>query len=214
MKTFIICLVALAGIYLLTDMELTSVLIIAGIILFIIVMKQLLGGDKSGSSSGGSDIPDYWNWDSVYNTKTTYYDEGEITLDEAIGQFRLDYEKTMRAFREEEKLRSVADMDKDYIKSFFEKFEMSIDNPRITTLRVLGSGKYSLVQQVGSRERTYTHWPRRRHASYGYVMWKGEIRESQTSYISYGLSREDNIQYWKVSDGGSTSGFTPLRGEI
>ena len=171
------------------------------------------GSSSSKRSSSSSDIPDYWNWDTIYRTKTTYYDEGEVTMEKAIEQFRHDYEKTMRAFNEEEKLRAVSDYEKNYIEMFFKDFASVVDT-NLTTLEVLGDGKYSLVQQAGSTTRTYTHWPRRRHSSYGYVMWKGEIRQSGTSYIRYGLSSQTNIQYWQTYDGNSKTGFTPLRGEI
>ena len=173
------------------------------------------GSDSSSSKhySISSDIPDYWNWDTVYRDKTTYYDEGEVTMEKAIAQFQLDYEKTMRAFNEEEKLHTVSDMDKIYIEAFFKNFA-SVIYTNLTTLEVQGNGKYSLVQQAGSTTRTYTHWPRRRHSSYNFVMWKGEIKQSETSYIRYGLSNEHNQQYWTTFDGNSKTGFTPLQGEI
>lgn len=167
----------------------------------------------SSSSSKSSDIPNYRNWGTVYSTKTTAYDEGQITKEKAIEQFRLDYKKTMRAFSEEVRLRGVSEMDKTYIESFFKNFESVIDT-NLTTLHLLGYGKFSLVQQVGSRTRTYTHWPRRRHSYYDYVMWKGEIKQSETSYIRYGLSNQTNIQYWETLDGNDHCAFTPMQGEI
>lgn len=174
---------------------------------------HILPSSSSTSSSSDNDIPDYWNWDTIYRTKTTFYDEGEITKEKAIEQFQRDYEKTMRAFSEEEKLRAVSDYDKNYIEMFFRDFESVIDT-NLTALRLLGDGKFSLVQQVGGATRTYTHWPRRRHSYYDFVMWQGEIKESETNYIRYGLSNQTNIQYWETLDGNDRTGFTPMRGEI
>ncbi len=170
------------------------------------------GSSSSKRSSSSSDIPDYWNWDTIYRTKTTYYDEGEVTMEKAIAQFQLDYEKTKRAFNEEEKLRAVSDYDKDYIEGFFKDFASVVDT-NLTTLEVLGDGKYSLVQQAGSTTRTYTHWPRRRYSIYDMVMWRGEIKEGKNCHIRYGLSNEHNQQYWTTECHNNRSGFTPLLGE-
>lgn len=175
--------------------------------------KKIFGITPSASSSwDSSDIPDYWNWDKVYKNKTTYDDEGEITKEKAIEQFRHDSEKTKRAFNEEEKLRAVSEMDKAYIEGFFNDFASAIDT-NLTTLEVLGDGRYSLVQQVGSTTRIYTHWPRRRHSTLGFVMWRGEIKEGKTCHIRYGLSNEHNQQYWQTESHDNRSGFTPLLGE-
>jgi len=209
MKKFLLAMVALIAIYYVFNIG-TMELIIIGVVILLLFLFMSKG--KTNNESSG-DIPDYWNWDTVYRTKTTYYDEGEITKEKAIEQFRLDYEKTMRAFSEEEKLRAVADLDKTYIRRFFQDFESVIDT-NLTTLEVLGDGRYSLVQRAGSSTRTYTHWPRRRHSTYDFVMWKGEIKKSETSYIRFGLSNEHNQQYWQTFDGNERTGFTPLRGEI
>lgn len=209
MKKIFVAFVALTAIA--YNLEIgTMELIIIGVVILLLFLFMSKGKTNNESSN---DIPDYWNWDEVYRTKTTYYDEGEITKEKAIEQFRLDYEKTMRAFSEEEKLRAVADLDKTYIRRFFQDFESVIDTS-LTTLEVQGYGIYSLVQRAGSTTRTYTHWPRRRHSSYNFVMWKGEIKQSETSYIRYGLSNEHNQQYWTTFDGNERTGFTPLRGEI
>lgn len=37
---------------------------------------------NSPTDTRTSDIPDYWNWGTVYSTKTTYCDEGEIKRSE------------------------------------------------------------------------------------------------------------------------------------
>lgn len=184
------------------------------VLIFFYSIGRMIDDDKSKSiKSSSSDIPDYWNWDTIYRNKTTYYDEGEVTMEKAIAQFQLDYEKTKRAFNEEEKLRAVSDYDKNYINRFFKDFASVIDTS-LTTLHLLGDGKFSLVQQTGSTTRTYTHWPRRRHSNYNFVMWKGEIKQSETSYIRFGLSNEHNQQYWQTVDGNDRTGFTPLQGEI
>lgn len=191
----------------------TFIIIICTLVL-VYTIGRMINEDKSETfKSSSSDIPDYWNWDTIYRTNTSYYDEGEITKEKAIDQFQLDYEKTMQAFNEEERLRAVSDMDIIYIKTFFKDFASVIDT-NLTTLHLLGDGKFSLVQQAGSTTRTYTHWPRRRHSKYNFVMWKGEIKQSETSYIRYGLSNEHNQQYWTTFDGNSKTGFTPLQGEI
>ena len=172
------------------------------------------GSSSSKRSSSSSDIPDYWNWDQIYDRLSGEVDViGPITtMEKAAEQFYKDYNRTKRMFAELDGLQKVADMDRTYIFTFFQDMETVINNGSVT-FDNRGGGEFYIRYNRNGISRSYHHWPYRKEPVYDQLMWRGEI-VNNGSWLRYGLNNEENIQYWRVCDGITRTGIDALRGEV
>lgn len=194
--------------------------IVVYIIMFLFVSIRSSGSNSSGNnvSTRTSSIPNYSNWDSIYNSleRDNSSNNAHITKYGAIDAFRRDYNKTKRAFSEESRLRKVSDYEKNYLLGFFSEFQRYIDMD-LVELDDRGWGEFYLYyRDNGNTIMSYHRWPIRKYPEYDMIMYKGEIRRQSGSWLRFGLSNEHNQQYWRTYDSSDNSiaGFDPLNGQV
>ncbi|MBR1788551.1 MAG: hypothetical protein IJ762_05110 [Bacteroidaceae bacterium] len=172
--------------------------------------------ENSSSVAKGTndDIPNYWNWDRIYDKLSGEVDViGPITtMEKAVEQFYKDYHRTERMFAELDGLQKVAKMERTHIKMFFNDMEAVIKTGS-GEFDNRGGGEFYIRYNRNGISRSYHHWPYRKNPVYDQLMWRGEI-VNNGSWLRYGLNNEENIQYWRIDDGTTRTGIDALRGEV
>lgn len=170
--------------------------------------------DKETKSS--SDIPDYYNWDRIYDSlKGQEISESRpMTLERAIEHFRMDYAHIRNAFSNEEKLQGyeVDDYKKDILE-MFDRFEDSLATNQVS-LSDYGNLRFRISCKTSNGSvQYYDHFPVRQYSKYDMRMWKGYLYIHDEYWVSYGLSNEHRQQYWRAFDGHYRFGMDASRGK-
>lgn len=189
-----------------------------GIIAFIIT--GIVRGGKSPSQEEDNSIPNYLNWNNIYDSLKGEEIDVDGTLSnssqqKAIKQFYYDYEKTIKAFSEEPTLQNTSKYSKNYILSFFKDFDNAIKRNAVTFVESREKGWFELrYKNIDGTIWYYSHAVYRKYRRYDITMWKGTINTG-SSWLSYGLSSEQHLQYWRTFDNGtSTSIIDASRGQV
>jgi len=176
---------------------------------FIGVGKTINSHGNGGADYNHSDIPDYWNWDRIYDSLCDSESQHVIatTKEEAIKHFRSDYSKSKHIFEENESLRTISSYETDFLFGFFSQFEYVIDNAEF--IKRGENGECYLKY----KDWTYHHWPYRTNTDLDISMRRGEIRRGN-SFLRYGLSSGGPAcQYWITNDNGrDLVGFNSVKG--
>ena len=163
------------------------------------------------------DIPDYYNWDRIYDSlKGQEISESRpMTLERAIEHFRMDYAHIRNAFSKEEKLQGyeVDDYKKDILE-MFDRFEDSLATNQVS-LSDYGNLRFRIsCKTPNGSVQYYDHFPVRQYSKYDNMrMWKGYLYIHEECWVSYGLSNEHRQQYWRAFDGNYRFGMDASRGK-
>lgn len=206
-SSVVACLACLGGMFL------GWVIVIVCAILYLINLKK---NGTSSESTSYSDIPDYFNWDRIYDSLKwiEVSENGPMTLERAIEHFRMDYAHIRNAFSNEEKLQGyeVDDYKKDILE-MFDRFEDSLATNQVS-LSDYGNLRFRISCKTSNGSvQYYDHFPVRHYRKYDMRMWKGYLYIHEECWVSYGLSNEHRQQYWRAFDGHYRFGMDASHGK-